>query len=344
MAMPPPPPPPLTVGQKVMITGANGYIASHIVLKLLRAGYTVHACVRDAANADSVAHLLALPGAEDRLRLFSTGDLAEPEGKFDEAMEGVYGVVHSATPLRPKLEGQSGEDTILKPTLASTEEMLRCLERHAASVKCFVLTSSMSAMAPRPEPSLKDESHWSDADEQRSRENWYGCAKTMQERMAESWAAAVKERSVFGPDFRYVSVCPTMVIGRVLRSGSEVGGTMGALKKWFSGARTQAPNDSMSFVHVDDCAAMHVAALNTSDISGRYMAVIDSWHWNDILAVMKRVHPALPDYTPYTGDEVVTPTRFNTARMERLQLNVATHTMEEALQDARDYLVSVGAL
>ncbi len=59
---------------------------SHIVQQLLELGYTVHGTVRSSRNVAKNGHLLALPGAAERLRLFDV-DLMKPE-QFDEAVRG----------------------------------------------------------------------------------------------------------------------------------------------------------------------------------------------------------------------------------------------------------------
>jgi hypothetical protein len=70
--------------------------AGHIVQHLLQRGYTVHATCRDPRNRKSVAHLLALPHAAERLKLFPA-DLTVP-GSFMQAMEGCKYVIHTASP------------------------------------------------------------------------------------------------------------------------------------------------------------------------------------------------------------------------------------------------------
>jgi NADPH:quinone reductase-like Zn-dependent oxidoreductase len=61
-------------GQTICVTGASGFIASHCVQQLLATGYTVHGTVRSLTNPNKVAHLKALPGAADRLKLFEVRD------------------------------------------------------------------------------------------------------------------------------------------------------------------------------------------------------------------------------------------------------------------------------
>ena len=41
----------------VMVTGANGYVASWLVQRLLDEGVTVHAAVRNPNNEQKIAHL-----------------------------------------------------------------------------------------------------------------------------------------------------------------------------------------------------------------------------------------------------------------------------------------------
>ena len=325
-----------------------------MVKDLLASGHTVHACVRDANHECSVNHLNSLAGASERLKLFSTGDLADatPDKKpFDAPMKNCDAVMHAATPISVKFGEYNGEKVIYLPGMTSTEEILQCLQRNADTVKCLVLTSSMAAVAPRPEPAIKDESHWSDPEYQRARENWYGTTKTSQEQLVRDWIQKAKSSGIISQDFVFAAICPTMVIGPLLRPPrnpqEDVGGTMGSLQKWMRGGRTIVPNDSMSFIHVEDCAKMHtkIVELAAGDINPqqRYMSLIESLHWNDIMKILKELHPGLPDYKEYDGDEaLVTPTKFNLENMK--SLGVPYRTTREAMADSIEYLKQIGAL
>ncbi|CAB9497790.1 Tetraketide alpha-pyrone reductase [Seminavis robusta] len=344
----------------VMVTGANGYLASYIVKDLLCSGHTVHACVRDASKEASVEHLKQLTNAKSHLKLFSTGDLAcaGPGSQvFDAPMKGCDAIIHSATPLSVKFgSNHSGKEDIFNPAMISTQELLDCLRRHANTVRCLVLTSSMAAVAPRPEPAVKDESHWSDPVSQQQRDNWYGCTKTSQEQLVKEWITQHRP-SLLSPDFVYAAICPTMVIGPQLRRPTtrinnnkitKVDGTMGSLQKWLRGGKSLAPNDSMSFIHVQDCARMHtrILQLKATDINqhARYMSLIESLHWNDILQLLRELYPNLPPFTPYQGDDKVKPTQFNLDNMQSLLQQQPVKTTREALQDSIDYLNQIGAL
>ena len=51
--------------------------------------------------------------------------------------------------------------------------------------------------------------------------------------------------------------------------------------------KEQVPNDSMSIIHVDDLALLHVACMERESASGRYFGVNRSWAWEDILKALQ---------------------------------------------------------
>ncbi len=63
---------------KVLVTGATGYIASHVVRELLARGYSVVGTVRNLANKDKYAFLYEFAQAKEHLEL-READLLKPE-------------------------------------------------------------------------------------------------------------------------------------------------------------------------------------------------------------------------------------------------------------------------
>ena len=81
----------------IAVTGANGYIGSHVVKQLLLRGYRVRAIVRDPTNPAKVDHLKCLSGADKLLELVK-GDLSEED--YTRAFQGCSAVLHVASPYR----------------------------------------------------------------------------------------------------------------------------------------------------------------------------------------------------------------------------------------------------
>lgn len=127
----------------ITVTGATGYVASHVVHQLLARGATVHATVRDPSNPKKVGHLTRmgeeLPGT---LKLFKADLLAD--GDFAEAIAGNEVVIHTASPF---LVGKVKEpqNALVDPALKGTRNVLRTVN-DTESVKRVVLTSSVVAI------------------------------------------------------------------------------------------------------------------------------------------------------------------------------------------------------
>lgn len=51
----------------VLVTGATGYIASHVINELLQRGYKVVGTVRNLANKDKYTFLFDIPNAKENL-------------------------------------------------------------------------------------------------------------------------------------------------------------------------------------------------------------------------------------------------------------------------------------
>lgn len=75
------------------MTGASGFLASHIISQLLSKGYRVRGTLRSASKA---AAFQSKYGKDVETRVVP--DIAV-EGSFDSALDGVDFVIHSASPF-----------------------------------------------------------------------------------------------------------------------------------------------------------------------------------------------------------------------------------------------------
>lgn len=286
-------------------------------------------------------------------------------GRYQEPMSNCDAVFHAATPLSPKFKGEfDGMRDMLNPGMEGTNELLETMldSPRCQSIQCLVLTSSMSAAAPQPEPPVKDESHWSDDDAQLARGNFYGCLKTRQEKLCQKWSEQSVQDGKLSPNFRYCAICPTMIVGPPLLAAKgddnyTPSGTMGSLYRvikpadgplligqTLKGVKRKARNDSMSYIDVQDCAAMHVAAMENTNASGRYFSLVESWHWNDILSTLQELYPKilLDEHYKYEGDDIIRPTQFNLDRMN--SLGVKVKSIKEIFEECISFFQSKGVL
>jgi len=118
---------------KVLVTGANGFIGSHLCERLAGDGYEVRAMVRRTSNRQWLAGLpLELCFAD-----------LEDEGSLRAAVEGVEVVFHSAAVVRTK----QGRD-FLRVNYEGTRRLAEAGVR--AGVRRMVLFSSLAAVGPMP--------------------------------------------------------------------------------------------------------------------------------------------------------------------------------------------------
>ena len=71
----------------VLVTGVNGYIASHVVDQLLERGYRVRGTVRNAAKASWLQELYARRHGSGKFELASIPDYTKPEA-FADVLKG----------------------------------------------------------------------------------------------------------------------------------------------------------------------------------------------------------------------------------------------------------------
>ena len=126
--------------EKVLVTGATGFIGLHCIHQLLNQGYAVNGSVRSPDRKNEIIEALQTHNTStENLNLY-TFNLTEDDG-WDEAMIGCDYLLHVASPIA--LESHD-EDFFVKPAVAGVNRALKFAKKH--NIKKVVLTSSVAAI------------------------------------------------------------------------------------------------------------------------------------------------------------------------------------------------------
>ncbi|KAK9105707.1 hypothetical protein Scep_022551 [Stephania cephalantha] len=265
------------------VTGGTGLIGAYLVKALLEKGYIVRTTVRDPDDAEKVGFLREMNGAKERLKLVKADLMVD--GSFDEAVEGVDGVFHTASPVLVPHDSNIKE-TLIDPCINGTLNVLKSCSK-ASTVKRVVLTSSCSAIRYRHDAqqvSPLNESHWSDPEYCKHYNLWYAYAKTIGEK--EAWRVAEEN----GIDL--VVINPSVVVGPLLTP--QPTSTLYLILALIKGKLGEFPNQRLGFVHIDDVVASHILGMEERKASGRLICSSTVVHWSEIIEMLKDKYPFYP--------------------------------------------------
>lgn len=327
----------MTLSNKtICVVGASGLVGSNIVKAALERGYTVRGTMRDKDAPTKAPYLMALPGASERLSLFSA-DMAD-EASFDDVLAGVEGVFMasfiptyfgpSGKPAR-EMDDEQGYAEIIMPTVNGCLNIMRSAARNG--IKTAVICSSTSSTNPIPAvPNKNEVDHWSNEKEQCAAKKYTSAAKTVMEKAAMKFADENGMRlSIF---------MPTGMFGPVILPQHLEGNPQAWLRTLVNGEEghhKSIPNDSTSMIHLDDLAALFLAAYENPNASGRYFGVYDSWPWQDVYAELQKILPDMKMPSPLT-EPAVPATSFDFTRRD--SLGVAVRDVPTMLRDTIDWI------
>ena len=259
--------------EKVLVTGATGYIGLHCIHQLLSQGYAVNGSVRSPERKDEIFQALQNHNTStENLNIF-TFDLNDDEG-WDEGMEGCDYLLHVASPIA--LENHD-EDFFVKPAVAGVNRAMRFAKKH--NLKKVVLTSSVAAIYETMESkSYYDENDWSDPENPAI--SHYSKSKTLAERAA--WEFVENENH----PFELAVINPALVIGPSL--SGDLGESNKAIEMVATGKMPVAVPLQFGYVDVRDVAAAHILAMQNPSSNGERFALAEKDLWyGDVAKVLR---------------------------------------------------------
>ena len=254
----------------LLVTGASGYLASHIIKQLLEQGrFRVRGTVRSLENEKKVKPLRDLvPEAKYPLRLIEA-DLLKPT-LWTEAVRRCSYVFHVASPLGNVQV--KNPDVLIKPAVEGTTNVLKaCAE--AGTVKRVVVTSSMASVVSVSGASLTPSDHvYTEADwTDEAVADTYETSKLRAEKAAWDFVQNLDASK----QFELVTVLPGFLEGPLL-SPSHKAGSTGLVIDIVSGKTSRFPDVHFPMADVRDTAAAHIAALEKPEAAGnRYISITE---------------------------------------------------------------------
>ena len=263
---------------RVLVTGASGFVAAHLIKLLLEQGrFHVRGTVRNLKREEKVKPLRELfSDATYPLRLIEA-DLTKPK-TWTKAVEGCTYVFHVASPFPDPSKALKDENELIKPAVEGTKSVLQaCVD--AGTVKRVVLTSSIAAVScgmngipGKPADYVYSETDWSVEEACPP----YEKSKLRAEKSAWEFVKELEEEK----QFELVVLNPGYIQGPLLSRASGEGTALICSNllnnKMF-------PNVSFGVIDVRDVAAAHIAAMEKPEAAGnRYLLVCETLHVKDL--------------------------------------------------------------
>ena len=236
--------------EKVLVTGASGYIALHCILELLKEGYQVKGSLRELNREDEVRKSLGTEFENEKLE-FCKLNLLDNEGWEDAASDCDY-LLHIASPCF--IEEPKNENQLIEPALEGTLRALKAAQK--SKVKKVVLTSSMGAIAYGHNKGTCDQNDWTDISKDVGA---YVKSKTIAEKAAWDFVNNKSDKSI-----TMTSIHPGMVFGPLLSNDIE-GISASLITKMITGKFPALPDIYFTVVDVRDVAKLHVQSLKNKE-------------------------------------------------------------------------------
>lgn len=341
-----------------MVSGANGFVASWLVKRLLEEGLTVHAAVRTPNNKDKVQHLLDIAETSKGHLKFFKADLLS-KGSYNEAMEGCELVFHTASPFF--LDIKDPQKEVIEPAVNGTSNVLQSANI-IKSVKRVVVTSSCAAIYADALDTINapgghiTEEIWNEISSLEYQP--YSYSKTLAEKKA--WEIVGKQDR-----WDLVTINPSFVMGPALNAHAN-SESLSVLQTIGGGdMKMGAPKMGVGVVDVRDVAEAHFKAGFTPEAKGRY---ITSGHNTNFLEMGMVLLPKYGDRFPlpkkalpkwlvmlvgpitnksfnrrFLRNNVNVPWRADNSKIIK-ELGMTFRPLQETMEEAFQVLINAGVL
>lgn len=282
----------------VLVTGATGFIAGHVVGDLLSAGHKVIGTIRHLDKAVKLMEAFPEANASNQLLFETLADIRHEDElkRIFEKHPDISVVIHTASPFF--FNSKDVVKDLLEPAVEGTRAVLQATQVAGTNVKKIVLTSSIAAML---DPFKNNDPNyvateftwnpvtWEQAAESNDGELAYVASKTFAER--EAWDYVERNK----PRYTLTTINPAAVFGphvtkldaKHLNTSNEVVNNLALDTK------PGDPASEFAFMWVDvrDVARAHTLAMDHRLDGQRLLLCNGKFAAQDILDIINKDFP-----------------------------------------------------
>ncbi|KAH8426572.1 SDR family oxidoreductase [Aspergillus melleus] len=331
--------------QTILITGASGFVATHVVRAFLQRGYLVRGTVRSEQTANNVREIF--PQYAEKLSFAIVKDIAEP-GAFNEAVKGVQGIIHTASPFQFAIEDQ--ERDLLLPAIRGTSELLEAAHRYAPEVRRIVITSSFAAMINLSKSSWPEhtytEADWNPVTYEQAKTadgaTAYCASKVLAEKAA--WDFLEREK----PAFTIATICPPMVYGPVehhVASMDRLNESAADVYRFMNGSTAEIPPTGFpTWVDVRDVAEAHLRAFASEAAANqRFFTTAGKFAYEQMCDVLRTRVPGVSAEKVPAAKEAQLGGYAVSNEKAKTVLGMEFRSLEESIKDTAESLLKLEA-
>jgi len=245
-------------GEKILVTGAAGFLGSHVTRQLTARGADVRVLLRPSSNNRAIADLPLE---------YVTGDLRDP-ASLERALVGVRRVFHVAADYR--LWSKRSQD-IYDSNVGGTKNLLEAAKR--AGVEQFIYTSTVATVAvDRPE----EPNEFIDA----RLEEMVGHYKRSK------WMAEREVLDAAKTGFPAIVAMPTTPVGPWDWKPTPTGKI---ILDFLNGKMPGYVETGLNFVGVEECAAGHILVSEKGIVGERYLLGSENLTLKAVLDLLAKI-------------------------------------------------------
>ncbi|KAG5650224.1 hypothetical protein H0H81_000267 [Sphagnurus paluster] len=326
--------PTISAGDKVLVSGANGFIAIWVVRKFLEKGYRVRGTVRSADKGKFLEESFKSYG--DKFEVFIVEDIAKA-GAFDEAVKGVDVIAHTASPFHMNAVSP---DELIGPAVNGTVGMLKSAAKNGDSVKRVVVTSSCASVLEIGVDKVFSEADWNELAIREVKEQGdkapgaskYRASKTLGEKAA--WGFYEKNKADLKWDLAVLN--PPFVFGPPIHDVKDPASLNTSARAWYDAVLVDGKSKDFlttqgsAYIDVRDVAEAHVLALEKEAAGGERIIISAVDAARALVPSPIPSHATLP--VGYPGIPSKPPVEYDTSKAARI-LGLKYRSKEELTRD-----------